>query len=392
VRSLLKSAAMALAAAAAPLSAAQTDYTLPPYTPAYEPRTVDERGAWMQADEYERAMQQSPLLVTDEGLKAYVRRVLCETVGHDRCDSVRIYVLESPHFNASMMANGVMAVNTGLLLRVRSEAELGSVLGHEFAHFEMRHILEDFKNRRGASDALAWVAMLGGISGTDTSSSQMLLLGSIYSFSRTQETQADLLGFKYLAASSYPSTASAEVWANLMAEQDATATGRKRKARHSYNAGFSDSHPTDLKRAAYLAKAAREVGDTGDDPRVTGHYEAMRPMLPRLLHSQVRMHDFGGTEYILGSIARMTGWTGELLFARGEMYQLRGNPRDFVTASQFYRQAIAQGFAPPVAHRNLGISLLKAGAASEAQPELATYLQLAPDATDASVIKALIAK
>lgn len=384
--------AAALAAMAAPLAAAPADYALPTYTPAYEPRTVDERGAWMQADEAERAMQQSPLLIKDEGVKGHVRRVLCETVGHDRCDSVRIYVLEAPDFNAFMMPNGVMIVQTGFLLRARSEAELGAVLGHEFAHFELRHTLEGFRQQRGASDALAWVQVLGGISGTNTYNSELSLIGSIYSFSRAQETQADLLGFKYLAASPYPSSAASEVWTNLMAEQDATAAERKRRKKHNYTASFFATHPTELKRSTYLAKAAQDIGDASEDPRASGHYEAMRPLLPRLLHSQVRMNDFGGTEYLLDTIARSTGWTGELLFARGEMYQLRGNPRDFVTASQFYRQAIAQGYAAPEAHRNLGISLLKSGASSEAQPALSTYLQLAPDASDASVIRTLIAK
>src|SRR3546814_5941615 len=50
------------------------------------------------------------------------------------------------------------------LLRVRSEAELAAVLGHEFGHFEKRHSLMQFKAARGGSDLLAWSALLASMS------------------------------------------------------------------------------------------------------------------------------------------------------------------------------------------------------------------------------------
>ena len=214
---------------------------LPTYTQAYEPRTVDERGMWMDADESEKKLRNSPLVIRDEALNKYVRDVLCRTVGNVRCNGVRVYVLEVPAFNASMRPNGAMTVWSGLLLRVRNEAELGAVLGHEFAHFELRHSLSGFKQRRTASDFLAWAAVLGGMTNTDTSLLQLSLLGSMFQFNREQEEGADLLGMKYLGASNYPAIAAADVWSHVMAEQDATAVGRKRKPRQKYSAG---THPT----------------------------------------------------------------------------------------------------------------------------------------------------
>src|SRR5437868_4723730 len=142
-------------------SAPSAPSALPTYTQGYEPRTVDERGMWMEADERERKLRDSPLLIRDEDLNRYVKSILCRTVGEDRCKGVRIYVLEIPAFNATMAPNGAMTIWSGLLLRVHNEAELGAILGHEFGHFELRHQLAAFKHSRSSTDVLAWLSVLG---------------------------------------------------------------------------------------------------------------------------------------------------------------------------------------------------------------------------------------
>jgi predicted Zn-dependent protease len=383
---LLSTSALALT----PGRAQNSSTALPPYTPAYEPRTVDERGLWMEADEDERVLRDSPLVVRDEALNNYVRGVLCRTVGNDRCNGVRIYVLEIPAFNASMEANGTMRVWTGLLLRVHNEAELGAVLGHEFAHFELRHELAAFKHQRTASDIFSWAGVLGGLTGTNVFALQWSLIGSVYRFSREQEQQADLLSFKYLAASPYPSAAFADVWGHMMAEADETAIGRKQKPYQHYAAGFFDTHPTNLQRATYLKDAAAKSGHSGD-PQAAQYQVAISKYLPLMLADQVKRNDFGGTEYVLSQLAASSGWTGDLLFARAELYRMRGNPRDLVTASQFYSDAIKQGYSAPEVQRGLGLSLMRSGQMTDARAALAEYLKLKPDASDAKAISALLA-
>jgi predicted Zn-dependent protease len=387
--------AILLAAALAPNTAdagkkEKALLAIPPYTPAYEPRTVDERGMWMEADEGERQLQRSARLVRDEALNAYVRQVLCETVGADRCSSVRIYIVEMPAFNASMSPNGVLTVWTGMLLRVRSAAELGAVLAHEFAHFELRHSLHGFKNRRSTDDWMAWVTVIGALADEDVSDIQFSLMASMYRYNRDQEEEADRLGLAYLGTSSLPSAAAAGVWRTVMAETDATASGRMQKVRHKYTAGYFDSHPTELKRAEYLSKGAEAIGDGTQDPQAMRHFTAIQAILPSLLADQAKLGDFGGTEYLLGELARIGGWTPPLLYARAEMYRMRGNPRDLVSAAGFYKEAIAQGYTGSDAYRNLGMVLLRSGARTEAIGHLNEYLRQQPDAPDVAVINALI--
>ena len=379
-------AGLLASAAFAPAPARAETYALPPYTAAYEPRTVDERGLWMAADEGEKAIAASAMRVRDEALVGYVRRVLCKTVGADRCNGVRIYILDIPAFNATMSANGAMTVWTGLLLRARSEAELGAVLGHEFAHFELRHSLRGFQSQRSKTDVLAWVQVLGGIAQRDTGYLQTSLIGSIYRFNRDQEKEADLLGLQYLANSGYPGRAASEVWQHLMEEADATASGRKITKRHLYAAGFFSTHPTDLDRADYLLRESLKYPNANQDPG-RGHYGAVGALFPHLLASQAKLNDFSGTEYILGGIAGTTGWTGPLLHARAELFAMRGNPRDLITATTLYLNAIDAGHDRPETLRGLGLSLVKSGNRTEGGKYLSAYLKAAPSAADASLIR-----
>ncbi len=358
---------------------------LPTYAQAYTPTTVDERGIWMEADERERVQRDSRSLVKDPALNAYVRGVLCRTVGEDRCRSVRLYIDEVPAFNAYMTPNGAMVVWTGLLLRVRSEAELGAILGHEFGHFELRHTLKDFKSHRTGTDVMAWASILI----RNSANIQYSVVGQMYAFSRDQEREADMTGFQYLARSQYPSSAAADVWEHVMGEADATAIGRRGRAQHKYVAGVFATHPTDLARATYLRAASIEAHDV-KPPVVDTHQAAMAKWLPVFLNDQIRLNDFGGSEYLLAYLAEGSGWTTPLLCARGDLYRERGNPRDLVSAAQFYQEAIGKGDVPPEAYRGLGLALLRSQQVAEGQAALTTYLRLKPAATDAALIATLI--
>lgn len=392
---LLGCVAATLASAAPPPGPAAE--ALPAYTQAYQPQTKDERGIWMEADEDERILRDSVLLLRDKPLNDYVRKVLCNEVGEDRCASVRVYVVEVPQFNATMRPNGTMSVFTGLLLRVQNEAELASVLGHEFAHFELRHGLAGIKAKRDAASLAAWIGVLGagaanigsgGAGGNQTSTLQLAVIGSYYKFSREQEAAADILGLKYLAKSPYDPVAAAQVWESIMAESDARAVARGLMPGREYKAAFFGTHPPSPERASYLRSEAAKLGKRGE-LRALEYREAIRPFLPRLLAAQVKSNDFGGTEYLLQSLSSTEGWTGDLLFARGELYRQRGNPRDLATASQFFQEAISKGYANPEVHRELGLSLLRNGQEAEGKAALQQYLSLKPDATDRNVIKML---
>ena len=49
-------------------------------------------------------------------------------------------IVEDPAVNAFAMPGGVLAFNTGLIVRARRESELAGVVAHELAHVTQRHI------------------------------------------------------------------------------------------------------------------------------------------------------------------------------------------------------------------------------------------------------------
>ncbi|MBA4778220.1 MAG: peptidase M48 [Sphingomonadales bacterium RIFCSPHIGHO2_01_FULL_65_20] len=387
--------AVGVLALAAGVSAQAEPPLPPPYAGAYQPQGVDEQGLWREMDEEERRFAQSDMIIRDPTLQAYVTKVLCDTVGQDRCDATRIYIVRVPMFNASMSPNGLIQVYSGLLLRVHSEAELGAVLGHEFGHFEARHSLERLKAQRSGGDVLAWAGVLASLAPSydmlrTYRNLQLTIIGSIYRFNRDQEREADGLGISYLNTSALRPQAAAQVWERLMAEFTADARAKGLKKPRFDRIPFYSTHPPEAERATTLALLARPEAATRDDGAAR-YRAALAPWLPQLLDDQIKLNDFGASEYIIQSLAE-SGWTAPLWHARGELYRLRGAPRDLVHAAQFYDEAIALDPAHPEAHRGLGLALLKTGQAAAGQKALLRYLELKPDAADAKLIGMMIPK
>lgn len=365
----------------------------PPYEGAYQPHGVDEIGMWREDDESESKLAASHLVIRDEKLTAYVKQVLCETVGTDRCKPVRVYIMREPSFNASMSPNGTMRVLSGLFLRLHNEAELGYILGHEFGHFEKRHSLQHFKSSRSGTDLLAWAAVLAGTAATyDARRSyqdlELSVYGALYRNERNQEREADLQGIAYLNRSQLPPQSAAKVWQNMMAEIDASMRV-KGVSKPNYNSiAFTASHPPFAERAAYLDELVQP--DTGARDDGASRYQlALAGWMPIFLDDQIKLNDFGGSEYLLQTLAR-DGWTAGLWCARGDLYRNRGNPRDLENASGFYGNAIAMDPSLSVAYRGLGLSLLKTGHTEPGEDALRKYLRLKPDAPDARLLMMMI--
>jgi predicted Zn-dependent protease len=148
----------------------------------------------MELDEEERGLRDSRFVMNDPELNGYVRSVLCRTIGDERCRNIRLYVMRLPQFNATMAPNGMMMVWSGLLLRVRNEAELGAVLGHEFGHFELRHSLKGFQQERTARDIGMWIQILAS-NNANANNNQDNMNALVAAFSREQEKEADLQDF-----------------------------------------------------------------------------------------------------------------------------------------------------------------------------------------------------
>jgi predicted Zn-dependent protease len=353
----------------------------PAPTAATGPQDADERGLWMQVEDAERKLKASNFVIRDPALNDYVRSVYCKAVGPSECGGVRIYITRTPFFNASMAPNGMMQIWSGLFLRVRDEAQLAAVLAHEHAHYRQRHSLRLFRNIKDKTNAAAWLAIVpfaGIIS--------LGMLGSIFSFSREMEREADSGSLTALSASGYDPEAASQIWGQMLAEFDATAAERKRKRRSE--GGMFATHPPSVERQADLKKQAAALPAGGERRRGKDSYRAaLAPYWADLIDDQIKLNDFGATDLLLGQLAS-DGWTAELLFARGELHRARGAAGDFDKAAGYYADAVARG-APVEAQRGLGMALLRSGKSAEGQAALKEYLRLRPEAKDKAMIAML---
>ena len=389
MRSRFIAAAAALAAIAAPLAAAGTAPKARPSAFDYKPTDKDERGLWMQMEEEERDLKTSPFLIHDADLHAYVRGVLCRTVGDEACRSVRIYLIRSPYFNAAMAPNGMMHVYSGLLLRMRSEAELAAVLAHEFGHFEQQHSLKQFRDLRAKTNAMTWFSFVPyvGLLG------QLAVVGSVFTFSQGMEKEADLASIDYLVGGGYQPAAASGIWTQLRAEMDATAAARQQKSRKDKNGGFFATHPNSADRMNYLAAEAKKKSSAASRVGDAEYRAAMSKWWPQFIDDQIKLNDFGGTEFLLKQLSE-GGWTGDLLYARAELLRARGNAADFTLAAELYEKSIAAGSAEgakPLAEnwRGLGLAKLRSGAQADGRAALKKYLDSRPDAADRAMIAML---
>ncbi len=122
----------------------------------------------------------------------------------------RFSVIKSSAVNAFATPGGYVYVNQGLLTLVDTESELASVLAHEIAHVNARHIADSIEKSRKLNIA-ALAAVLAGAFlgvGSDLGAAAMAFpLAAMQSmnlkYSRDHEEEADRLGLSYLVAAGY---------------------------------------------------------------------------------------------------------------------------------------------------------------------------------------------
>jgi beta-barrel assembly-enhancing protease len=330
-------------------------------------------------------------------LNEYLSGVLQRLLG-EQAKTVRVYAMRQPDFNASMFPNGMMIVNSGLLARVRNEAQLAAVLGHEAGHYLRRHSLQNFRSVRTTTAIMAFVAAaaapVSGYTGTNwydvANAINNGLLLSIFSYKRDLESEADAYGLKLLVDAGYPPASAAEVWSQLIEERKASAEARKKKYKDGATSTLS-THPPTAERMQDLAETGGEFarikgGDMQYDSRRAEFLAATSPLRPMLLEEQIKLNDAGASLYLLNSLAQ-DGWDSVLRYYEGEAYRLRDEIGDAERADAAYKQAIQSVDAFPEAFRAYGYSQIKNGSREEGRTALRRYLEMRPDAPDAEMVR-----
>jgi predicted Zn-dependent protease len=369
---------------AAMVAAAAEPLIVPKIAPGYLPAEArDEQGIWMELEDYEQNIRRSALLVGDRRINAYVRDAMCRVAG-EYCADLRIYVIRNPNFNASMTANGIVQVWTGLLLRVSSEDEMAAVLGHELAHFTQLHMLEQLRSAKAALTAGSVFDMgVTLLTGYSIPVGQLAAAASLTSHSRDDETEADILGAEFMATAGYDPHAAANVW-KMMINEESMAVVKREKSGWYFN-----THPSSANRIVALHNfAARNYEGTKPDPHGRQrHVDILNEYYMMLMEDQVDTNRFGRTEAMLER-HRQIGVREQLVnFFRGEICRQRNEPGDLDASIIAYKLAIQGDFPVPEAYLNLGYIYLKLGELEQRQYNFRKYLELEPEADDRAMIE-----
>jgi len=142
----------------------------------------------------------------------------------------RFMVLRDPVVNAFSLPNGSVYITTGLLALLENEAQLAGVLGHETAHVYERHSYIENRSIRKKNVAIAIIAAAanlapgGAVYGLAAAAaaevSSLIVVETVYGYSRDLERQADRDGLIAMTAARYDPHAMAVAFELL--DQDRT--------------------------------------------------------------------------------------------------------------------------------------------------------------------------
>lgn len=176
----------------------------------------------------------------------YVRCV-AEAITREVGGEWEVVVFEEGSPNAFALPGGKIGVHTGLLKVAENQDQLASVLGHEVGHVLAKHSNERVSHKFAVQQGLS---LAGAIAAPQTAVGKTLMglmgagaqVGILLPFSRTHESEADLIGLDLMAKAGFDPRESVQLWTNMG------------KAGGGQTAEFLSTHPSHNTRIQDLEK------------------------------------------------------------------------------------------------------------------------------------------
>ncbi len=190
----------------------------------------------------------------------------------------KYYIIKKNELNAFAGPGGHIFFYTGLIDSMETVDELAAVASHEMAHISARHLSKRIEQSKKVGLATMAGMLIGALIGGEAASA--IMIGSAaagaqaqLAFSRTDERQADQLGFSFMRKSGFDPSAMIKV---LNRMQNAEIYGTDRMP------AYLRTHPTGSERMANIdslvAAGGSPVGSE-TEKRLREQYPAFRTLL-----------------------------------------------------------------------------------------------------------------
>jgi len=134
-----------------------------------------------------------------------------------------VRVFADDQANAFALPGNKIGVYEGLFKYAVNQDQVATVMGHELAHVIAQHGNERVSDQLAAQAGLTIAAIALGTSATSDSNKALILAGLglgvqygvILPFSRTHESEADLVGLDLMASSGFNPRESVKLWQNM---------------------------------------------------------------------------------------------------------------------------------------------------------------------------------
>lgn len=168
-----------------------------------------------------------------------------------------VNLIRSREVNAFCMPGGKIAFYTGILDRLKlTDDEIAMVMGHEMAHALREHARERLAKGQATSIGLRLGAQLLGLGDLGQVAANLGTQLLTLKFSRSDESEADLVGLELAARAGYDPRASVSLWRKM---GEVSGAG---------GIGFLSTHPTGPDRIATLQKNLPKVQALYEQARV----------------------------------------------------------------------------------------------------------------------------
>jgi beta-barrel assembly-enhancing protease len=390
-----------------------TDVPLPPLEevvirarrilkPYVSPASASEQQALAAANaDLEALIARKHLLYGNASLDRYMQTVAERLLAVDQTDpgSVQVRVIKLADANAFALSNGSIYLTTALLVTLDDEAQLAAVLGHELTHYTNYHALlglrqenhEEILARIEGALIDSVMAVVSAHYGAVYNGQPVFTLedmeiwarASITGYSRKLEREADDGGIRRMIAAGYDPSGALAALEHL--------AGQSAPAASAAQIPLYASHPRIAQRlASYRDLLAGELARAaGVGERRPEEYRAQLGQLPLdAVALLIEENKLDRAEQLLAAEIARTD-TGRAEFLKGEIWRKRVPQTDATVrgALAAYERAVTLTDAPLSAYRQAGILHRKRGESEAAALAFQSYLEHAPNAVDAPLVR-----